>query len=98
MTASTAWSPSGAARRRHGQGRGFFTEQEQGAPGTSFADRPALPHVAITTTYSGAELTPFFGMTDPATHRKQGAAAAATTAPLAALYDPMLAAVDTRRG
>ena len=51
----------------------FFTEQEQGTPGTSFADRPVLPHVSITTTYSGAELTPFFGMTDPATHQKSGA-------------------------
>ena len=48
----------------------FFTEQEAGTPGASFADRPALPHVAIPTTYSGAELTPFFGMTDPATRQK----------------------------
>lgn len=32
----------------------FFTEQEQGTPGSSFADRPVVPHVAITTTYSGA--------------------------------------------
>ena len=23
----------------------FFTEQEQGTPGSSFADRPVLPHV-----------------------------------------------------
>ena len=51
----------------------FFTEQEQGQPGASFADRPVLPHVSITTTYSGAELTPFFGMTDPATRQKNGA-------------------------
>src|SRR5438477_11969107 len=39
----------------------FFTEQEAGTPGASFADRPALPHVAIPTTYSGAELTGVFG-------------------------------------
>ena len=65
----------------------FFTEQEQGTPGASFADRPALPHVAIPTTYSGAELTGFFGMTDPATHTKSGAGGP-TIAPMVALYDP----------
>ena len=44
----------------------FFVEQEAGTPGASYVDRPALPHVSIPTTYSGAELTPFFGMTDEA--------------------------------
>ena len=48
-----------------------------------------LPHVAITTTYSGAELTPFFGMTDPATRQKNGAGGP-TIAPMAAFYDPSL--------
>jgi maleylacetate reductase len=67
----------------------FFTEQEQGQPGNSFADRPVLPHIAITTTYSGAELTPFFGMTDPATRQKSGAGGP-TLAPVAAFYDPSL--------
>jgi maleylacetate reductase len=67
----------------------FFTEQEQGTPGSSFADRPVLPHLSITTTYSGAELTPFFGMTDPATGRKSGAGGP-TIAPIAAIYDPTL--------
>jgi maleylacetate reductase len=67
----------------------FFTEQEQGTPGASFSDRPALPHVSITTTYSGAELTPFFGMTDPTTRQKRGAGGP-TIAPLAAIYDPSL--------
>ncbi len=67
----------------------FFTEQEQGTPGASFADRPALPHVAIPTTYSGAELTPFFGMTDPATRQKSGGGGP-TIAPVAAIYDPEL--------
>ncbi len=67
----------------------FFTEQEAGTPGASFADRPALPHIAITTTYSGAELTPFFGMTDPATKQKSGAGGP-TIAPTVALYDPEL--------
>ncbi|HVF08332.1 MAG TPA: iron-containing alcohol dehydrogenase, partial [Actinomycetota bacterium] len=51
----------------------FFAEQAEGTPGTSHVDRPVLPHVSVTTTYSGAELTPFFGMTDPSTRRKTGA-------------------------
>jgi len=67
----------------------FFSEQEQGIPSTSWADRPAVPHVAVPTTYSGAELTPFFGMTDPATRTKSGAGSP-TTAPIAAVYDPEL--------
>jgi len=67
----------------------FFTEQEQGTPGASFADRPALPHVSIPTTYSGAELTPFFGMTDPASKQKSGSGGP-TIAPLAAIYDAAL--------
>jgi maleylacetate reductase len=72
-----------------GKAVNFFTEQEQGAPGASFADRPVLAHLAVPTTYSGAELTPFFGMTDPATRQKQGAGGP-TSAPIAAVYDPEL--------
>jgi maleylacetate reductase len=64
----------------------FFTEQEAGTPGATFADRPALPHIAIPTTYSGAELTPFFGMTDPNTRQKSGAGGP-TIAPRAAISD-----------
>ncbi len=67
----------------------FFTEQESGTPGASYADRPALPHVSVPTTYSGAELTPFFGMTDPATRQKSGGGGP-TIAPIAAVYDPQL--------
>lgn len=67
----------------------FFTEQEAGTPGASYADRPALPHVSVPTTYSGAELTPFFGMTDPATRQKSGGGGP-TIAPIAAVYDPQL--------
>jgi maleylacetate reductase len=67
----------------------FFTEQESGIPSTSWTDRPALPHVSIPTTYSGAELTPFFGMTDPASRTKSGAGSP-TCAPIAAVYDPEL--------
>ena len=67
----------------------FFTEQEAGTPGASYIDRPSLPHVSIPTTYSGAELTPFFGMTDEAAKRKSGAGGP-TIAPIAAVYDPEL--------
>jgi maleylacetate reductase len=67
----------------------FFTEQRAGLPGTSYLDKPAVAHVAIPTAYSGAELTPFFGMTDEAAHRKSGAGGP-TIAPLAAIYDPVV--------
>lgn len=69
-----------------GKAVAFFTEQEAGTPGASYVDRPVLPHVAIPTTYSGAELTPFFGMTDPNTRQKRGAGGP-TSAPIAAIYD-----------
>lgn len=72
-----------------GKAVGFFVEQEAGTPGASYVDRPALPHVSIPTTYSGAELTPFFGMTDESTRRKSGGGGP-TVAPLAAIYDPVL--------
>lgn len=55
---------------------------------TTYADQPALAHVSIPTTYSGAELTPFYGMTDDA-GRKRGAGAP-TLAPRAAVYDPVV--------
>ena len=67
----------------------FFVEQQAGMPGASYLDRPAVAHVAVPTTYSGAELTPFFGMTDEAAHRKSGAGGP-TIAPLAAIYDPVV--------
>jgi maleylacetate reductase len=67
----------------------FFVEQQSGAPGASYAHRPALAHVSVPTTYSGAELTPFFGMTDEAARQKSGAGGP-TIAPLAAVYDPVL--------
>ena len=67
----------------------YFTEREAGTPGATWLDRPALPHIAVPTTYSGAELTPFFGMTDPATRRKSGGGGP-TIAPVAAVYDPDL--------
>ncbi len=70
-----------------GKAVSFFTEQATGHPAASHLDRPTLPHVAVPTTWSGAELTPFFGMTDPASGRKSGAGSP-TCAPVAAAYDP----------
>ena len=65
----------------------FFLEQESGAPGSSYSDHPTIPHVAVPTTYSGAELTGFFGMTDEAARSKTGAGGP-TIVPIAAVYDP----------
>ncbi len=72
-----------------GKAVAFFLEQHAGAPGMSYVDRPIIPHVSVPTTYSGAELTPFFGMTDTTTRRKSGAGGP-TTAPIAAVCDPAL--------
>jgi maleylacetate reductase len=72
-----------------GKAVSFFAEQQAGAPGTSYVDRPLLPHVSIPTTYSGAELTPHFGMTEEAARRKAGGGGP-TTAPIAAIYDPVV--------
>lgn len=65
----------------------YFLEQESGAPGSSYADRPTVAHVSIPTTYSGAELTGYFGMTDETARSKTGAGGP-TIVPLAAVYDP----------
>jgi maleylacetate reductase len=67
----------------------WFLEREAGTPGASYIDRPVVAHVSVPTTYSGAELTPFFGMTDEAAGRKTGGGGP-TIAPLAAIYDPVL--------
>lgn len=67
----------------------FAAEQRAGPESPTWADRPVLPHVSVPTTYSGAELTPFFGSTDEATRRKRGTASL-VLAPAAAVYDPVL--------
>ncbi len=72
-----------------GKAVNWFAEQEQGTPGATWTDRPVLPHVSVPTTYSGAELTPFFGMTDPSARQKRGAGGP-TSAPVAAIHDPEL--------
>ena len=74
----------------------YFTEREAGTPGATWLDRPALAHVAVPTTYSGAELTPFFGLTDPNTRRKSGGGGP-TIAPVAAVYDPDVTLSTPRR-
>ena len=72
-----------------GKAVSYFVEQEAGTPGASYTDRPALMHVAVPTTYSGAEVTPFFGVTDERTRAKSGGGGP-TTAPVAAVYDPLV--------
>jgi maleylacetate reductase len=72
-----------------GKGVCFFTEQEAGTPGATYADRPGLLHITVPTTYSGAEVTGFFGMTDPATRTKTGGGGPTIT-PVAVVYDPEL--------
>lgn len=67
----------------------FFIEQAEATPGTTYLDRPVVAHVAIPTAYSGAEATPFFGMTDEAARRKTGAGGP-TVAPVAVIYDPIV--------
>lgn len=62
-------------------------ERRAGRTSPTYADRPVLPHVSVPTTYSGAELTPFFGSTDEATGRKRGTSSP-VLAPVAAVYDP----------
>ena len=71
----------------------FAAERRAGRESPSWADRPVLPHVSVPTTYSGAELTPFFGSTDEATRRKRGTSSP-VLAPVAAVYDPE-ATLDT---
>ncbi|MGH8219219.1 MAG: iron-containing alcohol dehydrogenase family protein [Steroidobacteraceae bacterium] len=64
-----------------------FAEQARGGLAGSCFDRPALAHLTVPTTYSGAEVTPFFGMLDEAAHRKSGVAGP-TLAPAGVIYDP----------
>jgi maleylacetate reductase len=78
----------------------FFLEHQAGTPGTSFADRPAVHHVAGPTTCSGAAGSTHFAMTDPAGRVAQ-VAASPTLAPRFVLYDPAcfadLTALDVAR-
>jgi alcohol dehydrogenase class IV len=70
-----------------GKAVAFFMEHQAGTPGTSFADRPAVVHVAVPTTFTGAEGSTHFAMTDPASRAAQ-VAASPTLAPRWVVYDP----------
>ncbi len=74
-----------------GKAIAFFLEQEAGTPGASFADRPGFVHVAIPTTFAGAEGSTHFSMTDPAARHKQSASSP-TIVPRWVVYDPLLVA------
>jgi maleylacetate reductase len=67
----------------------FLAEQQAGTPGVSWLDRPLLPHVAVTTTFSGSAFTPSFALTDEATGRTTSASAP-TCLPVCVLCDPLL--------
>jgi alcohol dehydrogenase class IV len=70
-----------------GKAVAFFLDQQAGTPGTTFADRPAVTHVAVPTTFTGAEGSTHFAMSDPATRAVQ-VAASPTLAPRWVVYDP----------
>ncbi|MEA3216279.1 MAG: maleylacetate reductase [Acidimicrobiia bacterium] len=70
-----------------GKAIAFFLEQQAGTPGTSFADRPAVTHIAVPTTFTGAEGSTHFAMTDP-TARAAQVAESPTLAPRWVVYDP----------
>ncbi|MDY7102001.1 MAG: iron-containing alcohol dehydrogenase [Actinomycetota bacterium] len=74
-----------------GKAIGFFLEQEAGTPGTTIDDRPALVHVAVPTTFTRAEATSYFGMTDPMGRQKHHATSP-TALPRWVVLDPELGA------
>lgn len=64
----------------------FFLEHQAGTPGSGFADRPVVPHVAVPGTLVGAAYTTSFSMIDPGT-RRSTSTAAPTLAPSSVLLD-----------
>ena len=70
-----------------GKAVSFFVERQEGMPGRGALDRPAVPHVAVPTTYCPGVLAGTFTMTDAHTQTK-GLAGSTTTAPVAVLFDP----------
>lgn len=72
----------------HAAERAAAAERGVGAAGPTYADRPALPHVSVPTTYSGAELTPFYGTTGADGHKR--GSGGPMLAPRAAVYDPVV--------
>ncbi|MGY6502227.1 MAG: iron-containing alcohol dehydrogenase family protein [Acidimicrobiales bacterium] len=70
---------------------GFVLEREAGTPGAGFADRPALPHVAVPTTLAGAAYTGRFALLDPGS-RRSSVAEGPTMVPSAVLVDAEMTA------
>ncbi|MPY94267.1 MAG: iron-containing alcohol dehydrogenase, partial [Acidimicrobiia bacterium] len=65
----------------------FFVEQQQGTPGLSVTDKPALVHVAVPTTLVGAAGSNHFAMTDGSA-RAAHVAASPTLMPRFVVVDP----------
>ncbi len=65
----------------------FFVEQQAGTPGVTFTDKPALVHVAVPTTLTGAVGSPHFAMTDGSA-RAAHVASASTLVPRFVVADP----------
>ncbi len=85
--ADTVVSFGGGACSDLGKAVCYFAEEASGERGKTCFDRPLVAHLSVPTTYSGAELTPFFGVTDETSRRKSGSGSP-STAPGAVLYDP----------
>lgn len=73
----------------------FFLEQQAGTPGLLFTDRPVVTHIAVPTTFSTAEGSAHFAMTDPQT-RQLHVTGGPTLAPRYVVADP--SAVETLPG
>jgi alcohol dehydrogenase class IV len=65
----------------------FFVEQQQGTPGVSITDKPALVHVAVPTTFCGAACSSHFAMTDGSA-RAAHVASSPTLVPRFVVVDP----------
>jgi len=86
-TVDTLISFGGGSTIDLGKAVSFFLEQQAGTPGTTFADRPSVVHVAVPTTFTGAEGSVHFAMTDPSSRIAQ-VAGSPTLAPRWVVYDP----------
>ena len=68
----------------------FFTEQEQGRPGASFADRPVLPHVVDHHHLLGRRAHAVLRHDRSRRPARRAAPAGRPSRPMAAFYDPSL--------
>lgn len=69
----------------------FFVEQQQGTPGSSVTDKPALVHVAVPSTFTGAAGSAHFAMTDGSA-RAAHVASSPTLLPRHVVVDPAVLA------